>query len=72
MGWERFSPEIVQMMKDLGANEYDLIMDNAAKEGYINIVKMMLESGATDYNSALVNAELKGYKDIIDLIKSYM
>ena len=58
-------------MLDRGAKDYGWAMENAAKEGHINIVQMMLELGSRNYERAITRAKRGKYQDIVDLIEVY-
>ncbi len=60
--------EIVKLMLEKGANNYDGAMVNATANGHFEIVKMMAEKGAVVYNTALVNASHCGHLDIVKLM----
>ena len=42
-------------MLDLGVNEFNETMKNAASYGQIDIIKMMLDLGATNFNITMLN-----------------
>jgi hypothetical protein len=63
--------EIVELMLELGASDYNWTMTAAALEGHKEIVERMLQLGANAYNSAMTVAVREGHDEIVALIKSY-
>ena len=59
---------IVQLMLDKGATDYDRALARAAEGGHMNIVQLMLDKGATDYNEGLNGAARGGHMDIVQLM----
>ena len=64
--------EIVRLLLQQGANNYNEVLSKAAREGHQNIVELMLEEGADDYNEAMTYADLNGHISIVDLIQERM
>ncbi len=60
--------EIVELMLDKGADNYDEAMANAASGGHMEIVELMLRLGATDYNWAMTAAASGGHMEIVQLM----
>ena len=59
---------IVELMLEAGADDYNWAASEAAKNGYTDIVKLMLDMGATNYREALYYATDPA---IIALITNY-
>lgn len=62
--------DIVQMMLEKGADNYDDTMAYAALGGHLNIVDWMLWLGARDHNTAMVYAAAGGHREIVRLMLS--
>tara|TARA_R110001599_G_scaffold348704_1_gene576198 strand:- start:112 stop:753 length:642 start_codon:yes stop_codon:yes gene_type:complete len=60
--------DIVQLMLDKGANNYNTIMRFASENGHIDIVQLMLDKGADNFNEAMSYAALGGHIDIVQLM----
>ena len=59
--------ELVQLMLDKGANNYNDGLAFAALVGHMDIVQLMLDKGA-DPNNGLSGAALGGHLDIVQLM----
>ena len=64
--------DIVLLMLELGATNYNHSMIAAAHRGHIEIVRQMLAQGADDYNSAMTEAASQGHQNIVELIRERM
>ena len=60
--------EIVRLLLQQGANNYNEVLSKAAREGHQNIVELMLEEGADDYNMAMTEAASQGHQNIVELM----
>jgi Ankyrin repeats (3 copies) len=60
--------EIVKMMLEKGAKDFDLTTAMAAKGGYMGIVKLMIEKGFTNFNWAMRSAAFGGHMEIVKLM----
>ena len=60
--------DIVQMMLDRGATNYNDTMKKAAEGGHIKIVEMMLKKGADKYNDSIEAAIQGKHQEITELI----
>jgi Ankyrin repeats (3 copies) len=60
--------EIVNLMIEKGATDFDKAMNYAAYGGHIEIVKLMIKKGATDFDWAVRNAALGGHMEIVKLM----
>jgi Ankyrin repeats (3 copies) len=57
--------EIVKLLIEKGATDFDWGMNEAARGGQMEIIKLMIEKGATDFNRAMANAALGGHMEIV-------
>ena len=62
--------DIVQLMLNKGATDYNWGLRGAAWGGHMEIVQLMLSKGATDYDLGLYNAAECGHLDIVQLLLS--
>ena len=60
--------DIVQLMLERGANNFNQAMKYASKGGHIDIVQLMLDKGANDFNEAMEWAAIGGHIDIVQLM----
>ena len=60
--------DIVQLMLDKGATNYNSGLFGAALGGHMDIVQLMLYKGADDYNKGLSGAAYGGHMDIVQLM----
>lgn len=60
--------DVVKLMLEKGADNYDRSMFIATKNGQIDIVKLMLDKGATEYNKSMNEAARHGHIDIVKLL----
>ena len=60
--------EIVKLMIEKGATDFNETMYHTAKRGHIEIVKLMIEKGATDFNFCMYGAARFGNMDILKLM----
>ena len=58
--------DIVKMMLEKGATNYDCPMEWAAIGGHKEIIELMLDKGATDYDGAMRWASSRGHKEIVE------
>jgi len=63
--------DIIKLMLDKGARDYNRTLWSAAYSGYVDGAKLMLEKGANNYDNAIRIAECNNHTDIIKLIKLY-
>jgi hypothetical protein len=61
--------DIVEMMVELGATNFNEVLVSAARSGHWDIVKRMVELGATNFFSARGMADMAGRRDIVELIE---
>jgi ankyrin repeat protein len=61
--------DIVLLMLQRGAKDYDEAMDSAAEHGHADIVDLMLKAGATAYDRAIDSAV--GHREVVELIKRW-
>ena len=59
---------IVQLMLDKGADNFNWAMNSAAAGGHRDIVQLMLDKGANDFKRAMKYAALRGHIDIVQLM----
>jgi ankyrin repeat protein len=57
--------EIVKLMIEKDAIDFNYAMANAAEGGHMEIVKLMIEKDATDFNWAMTNAARGGHMEIV-------
>jgi len=62
--------DIVQLMIQKGATQFNSSMYWAARGGHLNIVQLMIQKGADDFNSAINIATEEKHMDIINYLKS--
>ena len=62
--------EIVKLMIQQGANNWNAGMEDACRGGHMNIVKLMIEKGATSFDDGFVGACISGQIDIAKLMLS--
>ena len=55
--------EVVCLMLDCGAKDYDTGLRVACQMGHVDIVRLMLDCGASDYNTGLQRACMNGHRD---------
>lgn len=60
--------DIIKLMIEKGANDFNNTMVEAASGGHIDIVKLMIQQGATDFALAMIMASDGGHKDIVELM----
>jgi ankyrin repeat protein len=60
--------DIVELMLEHGATNYDYAMAGAAEGGHMDIVELMLEHGATDFDFVMKAAATRGHMDIVELM----
>ena len=60
--------DIVKLMLEKGANDYNGAFRGAVQYGHIDVVKLMLEKGANNYKYAISRAAEGGYIDIVKLM----
>jgi ankyrin repeat protein len=60
--------EIVKLMIEKGATDFDWGMKNAANGGNMEIVKLMIEKGATDFDWGMYYASEGGHMEIVKLM----
>jgi len=65
---KRKSIELVKLLLDRGANNYNETMASAAIHGHIRIVELMLDRGANNYNKTMIAAAEGGYIEIVKLM----
>lgn len=63
--------EIVNMMLDCGATDYNRSLVNAAQFGHEHIVRLMIEKGANRYDRAMAQAAFGGHKNMVNLMLRY-
>ena len=61
--------EIVELMIEKGANDWNKALRNACKGGKKEIVELMIEKGANDWNWGLRGACEGGNKEIAKIMK---
>ncbi len=64
--------ELVQLMLDKGANNYNAGLEGAAWGGHLELVQLMLDKGATDLDPALRLSESYGHTECAELIRAAM
>ncbi len=62
--------EVVELLIEKGANDFNWGLRNACYGGYIDLVKLMIEKGADNWNQGLSNACYSGNKEIVELMIS--
>ena len=62
---ERGHQDIVLLLIEHGANDFDAGLSSACYRGHKNIASFLIEKGATNFYSAIFAAFDKGYEDII-------
>jgi Ankyrin repeats (3 copies) len=60
--------EIVKLMIEKGATDFNSSMMYAAEEGHMEIVKLMIEKGATYFNAGLIIVAGRGDMEIVKLM----
>jgi ankyrin repeat protein len=60
--------DIVQLMIEKGACNWDLGLEWACQGGHLPIVELMIENGASRYNEGLIWACKYGYIDIVKMM----
>tara|TARA_R110001599_G_scaffold9946_2_gene49198 strand:- start:128 stop:733 length:606 start_codon:yes stop_codon:yes gene_type:complete len=60
--------DIIKLMIDKGATNFNLSLIYAAEEGYINIVEFAIDMGATNFNSGMIHAIMGGHIDMAKLM----
>ena len=60
--------EMVKLMIEQGANDFNLAMAIAAKYGHIDIVKLMIQYGSTHFDTAMAYTAKGGHIDIVKLM----
>jgi hypothetical protein len=60
--------EIVKLMIEKGANDWNWGLRNACYDGHLEIVNLMIEKGANDWNRGLINACQGGHLEIVNLM----
>tara|TARA_R110001599_G_scaffold322739_1_gene534055 strand:- start:1159 stop:1965 length:807 start_codon:yes stop_codon:yes gene_type:complete len=60
--------DIVKLLIDEGADNYNTIMASAAKGGHRDIVQLMLDKGAQNFDRAMADAAEGGHIDIVQLM----
>ena len=61
--------DIVELMIENGATDFNSALQNAAAGGHRDIVELMIEKGATDFYGALCSAANGGgHRDIVELL----
>ncbi|GAG91534.1 unnamed protein product, partial [marine sediment metagenome] len=70
MGWAPLGGHIniVKLMIEKGATDFNLGMFKAAIGGHMDIVKLMIEKGAHNFNLAMEGAASEGHMDIVKLM----
>ena len=63
---------IVELMLEKGADDFNDAMAMAAFSGQVHIVRLLLDHGATNYNQALDVAASAGHQSIVELIRERM
>jgi hypothetical protein len=58
--------QIAERLIQLGVDNYDELLINAAYNGYEDLVELAVERGATGYNNAIPWAAMKGHVRIVD------
>ena len=65
---QRLRSLLVNLMLDLGANDYDWTMRFAARGGHMDIVKLMISLGVNNNILAMIWAAEGGHMDIVKLM----
>ena len=60
--------DIVNLMIEKGANDWNGSLFNACWNGHIDIVNLMIDKGANDWNGGLYHACYRGNIDIVNLM----
>ena len=60
--------DIVELMIQKGATDFDWAMAFAAENGHKDIVKLMIQKGATNFKISMASAARYGHKDIVELM----
>jgi ankyrin repeat protein len=64
--------DIVRLMIEKGADNFNHAMFNAAKGGHIDIVKLLIEKGANDFDWAIYWAACGGHIDVVQLLFQHL
>ena len=57
--------DIVQLLMEYGAHDWNCGMSRAASGGHLHVVKYMADRGANDWNAAMRNAANRGHFNIV-------
>jgi len=60
--------EIVKLMIEKGANDFNSGMACSADEGHMEMVKLMIEKGAYNFNNSMRSAAIEGHMEIVKLM----
>ena len=60
--------EIVKLMIEKGASDFEEGLYVASRNGHIDIAKLMIEKGAANYNFAMISASYEGQFEIVELM----
>jgi len=61
--------EIVKLMIEKGATDFNFCMYGAARFGHMDILKLMIEKGTPNYSWALNRASYGGHTEIVEYLK---
>lgn len=60
--------DIVKLLIEYGANNYNGALYQAAAKGYVDIITDLINAGANDFNIALLKAAAGGHLDVAELM----
>ena len=63
--------EIIQMMVNLGAREWNRGLSGACEGGFKDLVRMMIDLGARDWNNGLWGACREGHRELVQMMINY-